>query len=303
MEEEEKGKATEEEISDFSSLPEGVVAKILSLTTPPDVCRSSAVCRTFVAASQSDIVWDRFLPTDWELLISRRKPSNLNFDPISSPKKETFFSLCDSPLLIDDGNKSFSLDKWSGKKCIMLGARDLSIVWSDMPVYWTWEPHPESRFAEVAVLLNVWWLEIKGKLSCKMLCPATTYAAYFVFKMSERRYYGFDIVAADAAVAIVAGECWTSRVCLDPFLDNAPPKRRRRTPCLRRNPLGNSMSRAKQPQERHDGWFEIELGELHNNGGDDEIEFFLKEVNCNYSKSGLIVQGIDIRPKISRRPA
>lgn len=90
---------------------------------------------------------------------------------------------------------------------------------------------------------------------------------------------------------------------MDPFLDNAPPKRRRRITCLRRNPLGNSMSRAKQPQERHDGWFEIELGELRNNVGDDEVEFFLKEVNCNYSKSGLIVQGIDIRPKVSRDPA
>lgn len=159
------------------------------------------------------------------------------------------------------------------------------------------------RFAEVAVLHNVWWLEIKGKLSCKMLCPATTYVAYFVFKMNERRYYGFDIVAADETVAIVGGECCSSRVCMDPFLDNAPSKRRRRITCLRRNPLGNSMSRAKQPQERHDGWFEIELGELRNNVGDDEVEFFLKEVNCNYSKSGLIVQGIDIRPKVSRDPA
>lgn len=107
MEEDGKGKATEgEEISGFSSLPEGVVAKIMSLTTPPDACRLSAVSRTFVAAAQSDIVWGRFLPTDWKLLISQRKSSNLNFDPISSPKKEIFFSLCDDcPLLIDDGNK------------------------------------------------------------------------------------------------------------------------------------------------------------------------------------------------------
>ncbi|XP_038879792.1 F-box protein PP2-B10-like [Benincasa hispida] len=145
-EEEEKGKATEgEEISDFSSLP-GVVAKIFSLTTPTDVCRSSAVSRIFVAAAQSDTVWDRFLPTDWELLISRRKTSNLNFDPISSSKKEIFFSLCNSPVLIDDGNKSLSLEKWSGKKCIMLGARDLSIVWCDTSYYWSLEHHPYSRF-------------------------------------------------------------------------------------------------------------------------------------------------------------
>ena len=42
--------------------------------------------------------------------------------------------------------QSFSLDKWSGKKCIMLGARDLKIIWTDTPDYWTWISHPESRF-------------------------------------------------------------------------------------------------------------------------------------------------------------
>ncbi|CAK9329819.1 unnamed protein product [Citrullus colocynthis] len=298
MEEEEMGKATEgDEISDFSSLPEGVVAKILSLTTPSDACRSSAISRTFHAAAQSDIVWDKFLPPDWELLISLRKPSNLNFDPISSRKKEIFFSLCDNPVLIDDGNKSLSLEKWSGKKCIMLGARDLSVVWGDTPFYWVWKHRPDSRFAEVAVLLNVWWLEIRGRISCRMLSPKTTYAVYFVFKMRRRNYYGFDIDPADATVGILGTENQRKSVCLDPYLKNPRP-RYDNVPFVIR-PRSEDMAGLEQPQKRHDGWFEIELGEFQSGDGDDEVEMSLKEVKGTTGKIGLVVEGIEIRPKLS----
>lgn len=94
-----------EELGDLSFMPEGVIANLLSLTSPIDVCRSAAVSRIFNAAAQSDFVWDRFLPTDWDVLISQRKSDDHNVDPISSSKKEVFFSLCNSPVLIDDGNK------------------------------------------------------------------------------------------------------------------------------------------------------------------------------------------------------
>lgn len=170
-----------------------------------------------------------------------------------------------------------------------------------------------TRFAEVAVLQGVWWLEIRGKISCKMLSPATTYAAYFVFEMNERRHYGFDIVPADATVGIVDVKCCKNNVCLDPYLEKSQRKRQRvgcmgsNLPGNRRhlgwmgsNTAGNNMLGIQQPQERNDGWFEIELGEFHNDGGDDnEVEIILKEVNCNYSKGGLIIQGIEIRPKIT----
>ncbi|XP_038880266.1 putative F-box protein PP2-B12 isoform X2 [Benincasa hispida] len=284
--------------TNFSSLPEGVIANTLSLTTPFDACRTSVVSRAFHAAAQSDIVWDRFLPNDLDDFISRRKPSGLNFDPIKSSKKDIFFSLCNSPLLIDDGKKSFSLDKQSGKKCIMLGARDLSIVWDDTSVYWAWESHPESRFGEVVVILKVWWLEIRGRISSGMLSPATTYAAYVVFKMRERRYFGFNIDPVDAIVGIVGSEHSMKTVCLDPYLDDTHQRRRRVTRAGSNLPM-NNMSRLEEPRERHDGWFETELGEFHNDGGDDEVEIILKEVRCNDSKNSLVVQGIEIRPKIN----
>lgn len=105
MERETRTGADVEEIGDLSSLPEGVIAHILSLTSPSDACRSSAVSRIFNAAAQSDIVWDRFLPSDWDILISQRNFDDLNVRPISSSKKEIFFSLCDIPVLIDDSKK------------------------------------------------------------------------------------------------------------------------------------------------------------------------------------------------------
>jgi hypothetical protein len=44
--------------------------------------------------------------------------------------------------------QSFALEKHGGKKCYMIGARGLSIIWGDTPNYWTWKPLPDkSRFA------------------------------------------------------------------------------------------------------------------------------------------------------------
>lgn len=50
--------------------------------------------------------------------------------------------------------------------------------------------------------------------------------------------------------------------------------------------------------EREDGWIEIELGSFYNDGGDGkEVKMCLKEVKGQHLKGGLIVEGIEIRPK------
>nr|CAB3469588.1 unnamed protein product [Digitaria exilis] len=51
------------------------------------------------------------------------------------------------------------------------------------------------------------------------------------------------------------------------------------------------------PRERADGWKEVELGDFYiDEGQDGEICISLRETSAT-SKSGLIVQGIEIRPK------
>ncbi|KAJ8616100.1 hypothetical protein MRB53_035472 [Persea americana] len=107
----------------FSNLPEGCISHILSLTSPPDVCRSSAVCSIFRSASESDIIWERFLPSDHPDILNRSvSPLHL------SSKKELFFGLLD-PILIDEGKMSFSIERQTGRKCFMLSPRQLWIAW------------------------------------------------------------------------------------------------------------------------------------------------------------------------------
>ncbi|KAI3718290.1 hypothetical protein L6452_19154 [Arctium lappa] len=151
----------------FGSLPEGFIANAISLTSPRDACRLSTVCSVFRSAAEWDAVWESFLPSDYQKIVVAAGGDSLTF----SSKKQLFLRLCDHPLIIDDGNKSFSLDKQSGKKCYMLDAKDLSIIWGDAPRYWRWISIPESRFTEVAELISVCGFEVHGRISTSMLSP------------------------------------------------------------------------------------------------------------------------------------
>ncbi|CAA0816743.1 F-box protein [Striga hermonthica] len=134
-----------ESCGDIHALPEDCIANAISLTSPKDACRLSAVASTFRIASLYDTVWDRFLPSDYRDLISRAAGGPESLLSKFRSKKDLYLHLCDHPILIDGGRKSFSLEKCSGKKCYMIAARDLYIVWSDTPQYWRWISLPESR--------------------------------------------------------------------------------------------------------------------------------------------------------------
>ncbi|XP_059287305.1 F-box protein SKIP3-like [Lycium ferocissimum] len=82
----------------FLSLPEGCISEILSLRLLKDVARSSTVSQTFMSATESDIVWEKFLPSDYEDIIPR-----LDSFMVSDSKKELYFSLSNSPILLDGG--------------------------------------------------------------------------------------------------------------------------------------------------------------------------------------------------------
>lgn len=199
----------------------------------------------------------------------------------------------------------------------MLAARNLTIVWGDTPRYWRWISLPESRFSEVAELVDVCWLEIRGKINTSMLSPDTTYAAFFVFK-STAGAQGFEYQPAEVAVGISGGESKTQRVFLDPeggkrLRYQIVPRhsgvlrrgfsignrwRQRALADQGRESELNGESDRKYPKPRGDGWMEIELGGYFNQGGEDrELEMSVLEVEGGGWKSGLIVQGIEIRPK------
>ncbi|KAJ4969259.1 hypothetical protein NE237_015960 [Protea cynaroides] len=304
---------------DLYVLPEGCISNILSLTSPRDACRSSVISSVFRSAVDSDAVWERFLPSDYQQILSS---SVYPFPFVFSSKKELYLYLCDNPVLIDKGTKTFALDKSSGKKCYMIGAKELSIVWGDTPTYWNWRPFPESRFSEVAELLNVCWLEVRGRMETRLLSPSTIYVAYLVLKFTDSAF-GFEFPPAEVSVKLAAagggggnsGEEEVKAVYLNPI-----GRQRRQFGVYRRIGLfsrslrfGHAMRRQEPvvdaadqqpqqdrqiPKERGDGWMEIELGEFFNEKGEDgDVEMSLMEVKGGNWKGGLIIQGIELRPK------
>ncbi|KAF3785887.1 F-box protein [Nymphaea thermarum] len=265
------------------NLPENCITHILSLTTPRDVCRSSAVSSSFLSAASSDYVWERMLPPDIHQLLSRvSRPI-----PFSS-KKELFFGICSSPLIIDFDRKSFSLDRSSGKKCFMLSARELKIVWSDNEQYWRWINLPESRFPEVAELLNVCWLDISGKISIAELSPSTRYAAYFVFKHTNRSY-GLDLSPAKLSIRMNDSPQVLSEHEAFIHPENAVAGFRwRATESPPRSPLC--------PRKGYGEWMEVEVGEFFTDDEGGEADFSLMQTAGQW-KSGMLLEGLEIRPK------
>ncbi|WCJ44646.1 F-box family protein [Euphorbia peplus] len=261
-------------------LPEGCIANILSFTNPKEACISAAVSSDFRDAANSDSVWESFLPPDYLSIVSASAFLCRNF----TSKKQLYLSLCDDPVLIHDGKTSFWLDKRSGKKCYMISARGLSIIWSDTPQYWRWiKSDANSRFKENAELRSVCWLEIKGKINSRMLSTTTNYGVYLVYKLRERSY-GFEYQAVEATAGLVE--------------DGGNENR------LRSLYLGVGIGEREDQEvviiERRDGWLEIELGEFFNKEGEDgDMEMSVKEVKHLNWKRGLLVQGIEIRPKFT----
>ncbi|KAI9377972.1 hypothetical protein POPTR_018G016000v4 [Populus trichocarpa] len=283
----------------LNELPEGCIANALSFTAPLDVARLSAVSPMFKSAAISDVVWERFLPSDLESVLSTSPDGSLLLASVSS-KRELYFSLCDNPILVENGRKSFSLEKKSGKKCYMLSAMDLVITWSDTPRYWKWNSNPASRFPEVAELIKVCWLEIRGKINTCMLSPSILYTANLVFKFSIEAY-GLDDQPVEVAMKLDGDKicahsvCWNAERRGQQFRTARRPVDFFNFSCRRSIPARESDGH--YPKKRGDGWLEIELGDFFCTEGEDgELEMRVFD-GTNYWKHGLIVEGIEIRPK------
>ncbi|XP_050384446.1 putative F-box protein PP2-B12 [Argentina anserina] len=253
-------------VMDLQGLPEGCIANIVSLTSPRDACRLSLLSKTFMSAADSDAVWDKFLPPEKRTM----SPEELGCFAAKS-KKDVYLALY--PVLFSEGKLSFSLDKWSGKKCYMIPARELGIVWGGTPLYWRWISHPESRFVEVAELLHVCWLEMHGKIETRLLFPLTLYKAYLVFKFTARAS-GFENLPAEVSIGLEGGET-TSQT---EFLHSGV------------------IDRHRYPKVRFDGWLEIEMGEFLTEGENGVLKMHCLANGGGHWKRGLVVEGIEVRP-------
>ena len=143
-----------------------------------------------------------------------------------------------------------------------------------------------NRISEAAELRHVWWLEIRGEIDSKMLSRHTTYSAYIVFSLAQRRL-GLYYTCKEASVSLGGSSRSTRRVCLDVGHNRADT-----WPSLR----GDLPEDTLFPRVRGDGWMEVEVGEFCSGEGDDgEVSISLMETSV--IKSGLVVLGIEIRPK------
>lgn len=276
--------ASQNNIDYFDMLPEGCIVDTVSLTTPVDACQLALVASSFRLIADSDAVWERFLPSEYQLFVSRAMTQRgHNRDLLSnSSKKELYQYICDHPLLIAGDGMSISLDKWTAKWCFMIAARELRILGADDKANWRWTPDSKSRFAEAIVLINTSWFDIHGKIHTLLLCPDMNYTTYLVYKTTFT-ISGFEDESIQISVGIIGEECINRTVCLDP-----------RSRVHRKNV-------SIPPRTRKDGWLEIELAEYYNKEGEDrELGIGLKGVTYKKRQSGLIIQGLEIRPKGSK---
>ncbi|ONH90019.1 hypothetical protein PRUPE_8G030200 [Prunus persica] len=150
-------------------------------------------------------------------------------------------------------------------KCCMVYAKDLDITWSGDTRYWRWVKETSGGNFEAAELLNVCWLEVRGKLSTTDLSPGTLYEVVFVVKMKTKAY-GWD----------------------------APVN-------LKFTPPDGAVSRETtikltDLKDSKDEWKDIPFGEFKAPANPGNIEFLLYEYGGRW-KSGLVIKGVAVRPK------
>ncbi|KAJ1692408.1 hypothetical protein LUZ63_009106 [Rhynchospora breviuscula] len=250
--------------SPINSLPPECVSHIISLTSPHDACMFSLTSTGFRSVADSDDTWLHFLPSDIDSILSRA------VDPVVfSSKKDLFVKLCEPPLLIDGGKLSFELDISSGKKSYMISARALDITSEEKQFnYLRWISLPDSRFVDVVEKTEMCFLNVVGKIDSKMLSRETRYAAYLVYKVKETSN---DLVPRRHPVMLCTSVTINRNMTTKEFACN------------------NEI-----PQE----WWEVEIGEFYiENGEEGEVKLMLAEIGGALCRTGLIILGIDIRPK------
>ncbi|PQQ03818.1 protein PHLOEM PROTEIN 2-LIKE A1 [Prunus yedoensis var. nudiflora] len=150
-------------------------------------------------------------------------------------------------------------------KWCMVYAKALDITWSGDTRYWRWFKETSGDNFEAAELLNVCWLEVRGKLATTVLSPGTLYEVVFVVKMKTKAY-GWD---APVNLKFTPP-------------DGAVPR--------------ETKFKLTDLKDSKDQWKDIPFGEFIAPANPGNIEFSLNEYGGRW-KSGLVIKGVAVRPK------
>lgn len=155
----------------------------------------------------------------------------------------------------------------------------------------------QSRFTEVAELVNCTSLDIYGTIPSTALTPATSYVAYFIYNIvaeTEGGHRGLSYPDQETTVAVGGRVVACHTVCLCPDEEEA-----RKFVGGGGGVVGSGGEEMRRPRKREDGWWEMEMGRLSVVGDEEEEEVVVSfEVLGWYPKHGLIVEGIEFRPII-----
>uniref|UniRef100_M4DXR9 Uncharacterized protein n=1 Tax=Brassica campestris TaxID=3711 RepID=M4DXR9_BRACM len=122
-----------------------------------------------------------------------------------------------------------------------------------------------------------------------MLSKGTHYSVYLVFKRASSRSYGFDHTPIETEVGFTGKE--VRKTTRRPWM---------RFPREEVEGERESGGNVEEPKERSDKWSEVKLGSFYIDDGGcedgDEVEVAIMETRMGQWKSGLVFQGIEIRP-------
>ncbi|CAH1451794.1 unnamed protein product [Lactuca virosa] len=199
---------------------------------------------------------------------------NRSENNIRSSSKEELHNLLFKGILIDKGEKIFSLSKENRKKCHMLPAKAVIYDHSDVKSYKI-KLEAQFRFGEYVEILSCHELHIKCDIETQMLSSDTAYACFLVFKLSEN--------------------CGGLK-CPVKARDLLPYKKERTKIISFRSPNIVDLDKIKWiPKQREDGWMEVIVWETISDDSD-SIPMDLKLISFEGTMAGLMVCGIEFRP-------
>ncbi|KAM0925505.1 hypothetical protein ACQ4PT_004156 [Festuca glaucescens] len=298
---------------EIERLPEELLVHVISLTSPADAFRATAISRAFHVATDSDTVWSRFLRHDLPRFAKKELPRKP-----PSTKKGQFRCLADEPVLLPRKFMRMQLDKATGAKCFTLSSSALQIPpysrrgnWVRVGSNFDYSKRGK-RFLRAAEVGYIQGLDIRAKVQRKMLSQNTTYVAYMVFKLADR-FYGHDFPFQDASFGVAGSES-VRQVCLQGYIEDGdgadePPRKHILPSCYpTRCDAIPPVVDVHFPRKKTNGWMEVELREFHNEEGDalqensslPDGEISISLIQTSSRMSSLIVWGIELRTKQQR---
>ncbi|XP_043690402.1 uncharacterized protein LOC122641141 isoform X1 [Telopea speciosissima] len=179
---------------------------------------------------------------------------------------EKLYEHLSSGVFLDHKRKKYWIDPKTGYNCFMLFARDLSITWGDDKSYWKWDSLQETSnvHVDIAELINVCWLEVRGNLDTSNLSPGVMYEVAFVVMLKD------------------CANGWNVPVNFELILPNGKKQE-------------HKVNLHSKPKRQ---WIEVLVGEFWTcQDMDGDMQFSILETKGGHWKSGLVIKGAIIRPK------